>query len=158
MAYFISHLKETGSPYYNALVNAGGAAAAKRGDKKFVDAWQKLARDDPAGFEQAQYGFIRDKRYLPAANHFTAKGFNLESRSQVVKDVIWSMAVQHGGVKTILDWIAANPRAKSMSDHELVNLMYDQRKRYFETKTDVPRGIIRQRTVDERRKALEQLG
>lgn len=63
------------------------------------------------------------------------KGLNLDKRSPVIRDVIFSTAVQHGegGASTVFHNALGND-ASHLSNEDIINLIYNERskvKKYF---------------------------
>lgn len=64
--------------------------------QKFQQKWKEIAARDPQGFLQAQHNYIQKTHFDPQAQKLQSEGINVSSLPQIVKDVIWSTAVQHG--------------------------------------------------------------
>lgn len=69
------------------------------GSEGFDGAWSWLA--DPVNgnlddFAKSQHDFIKYSHYDPAIEDLAANGFHIENHSEVMKDVVWSRAVQYG--------------------------------------------------------------
>lgn len=69
------------------------------GSAEFDGAWSWLA--DPANgnlddFAKSQHDFIKYSHYDPAVEDLAANGFHIENHAEVMKDVVWSRAVQYG--------------------------------------------------------------
>lgn len=67
------------------------------GSASFDAFWSFLGdsgnRDD---FAKSQHDFIKDSYYEPAVEALKANGYDIEKHSEVMKDVVWSRAVQYG--------------------------------------------------------------
>jgi hypothetical protein len=92
-----------------AFVNAEGArwcadfAGAAPGSDAFTTAWRAIAVREPEAFAEAQHAFIERTHYRPAVTAVRQKtGCDLDARHPAVRDVAWSVAVQHGGAAAIL--------------------------------------------------------
>ena len=147
--------------FANNLNNAGGNQAALRGDKAFINEWQKLCKDDD--FNQAQENFIFKTHYIPIKNKLNKiPGLNIDKRNPVVKDVVFSSAVQHrGNTPTIFQRAFPNQSLSQMSDEDIINGIYNERKntdRYFSKSTPSEQNSVKKRLEEERLEALRLLG
>ncbi|MBP3345710.1 MAG: hypothetical protein J6L86_01595 [Alphaproteobacteria bacterium] len=146
-------------PYAAALQNAGGYTGAVNKTAAFEQTWQNLAQD--AGFVQSQHDFIIEQKLRPLLKKIgMIKGLSLEQRHPVLKDVLYSMAVQHGRAALIVKK-ALGTDVSSCSDREIINRLYDARIAYVSALTKMaPKerdNIIRKRYPQERDKALDFL-
>ena len=147
--------------YANILNNAGGYKGANERTKTFKNAWDKLSEDE--NFDKSQYQFILDKKLKPLIN-FTdkIKGFNVEKRHPAIKEMLYSLATQHGN-KGSADLLrnAIGMDITNMSDEELVNKVYDERSKvdqYFSrVEKDKRKNIKEKRLPSERRDVLRLL-
>ena len=109
---------------------------AKPGSPAFSQAWKAIAVAEPDRFEDAQHTFIERTHYRTAvAAVLAAKGLDLDSRHNAVRDATWSISVQHGKAATILiDAINAcdkgGERFAPDYDRRLVKAMYQRRIAY----------------------------
>ena len=160
---FMKYLKKNPNydDYYEYLQEAGGSEAAKIKERKFELAWHNIANDDR--FRQAQHNFMVDKKYKPVIRLTRdIKGLDLDSRHPVVKEVIFSTAVQHGegGAADILHE-AFGKDASSISDKDMIKQIYHIRaltnKKFKSSPPAMQKGIIKrfQREAD---KILKQMG
>ena len=147
--------------YANILNNAGGYEGANSRTKTFENAWNKLSED--VNFNKSQYQFILDKKLKPLIN-FTnkIKGFNVEKRHPAIKEMLYSLATQHGNKGSAdLLYNAIGMDITNMTDEELVNKVYDERSKvgkYFSSETDdVKKNIKEKRLPGERRDILRLL-
>lgn len=161
---YLSHLQRNPNyqSYYNTLQQAGGNDAALIGNEQFKSAWTDLSNDQ--NFLQSQQDFIIDKKLNPTMKYVDdIKGWNLDSRSPVVKDVLYSTATQHGegGAPSVLhNRFGHNTDISSLSDEDIINNIYDERSnvnRYFRSSDMNIRNNIRERFINENAKALELL-
>ena len=147
--------------YANILNNAGGYKGANERTKTFKNAWDKLSEDE--NFDKSQYQFILDKKLKPLIN-FTnkIKGFNVEKRHPAIKEMLYSLATQHGN-KGSADLLrnAIGMDIINMSDEELVNKVYDERSKvdqYFSRiEKDKRKNIKEKRLPNERATILKLL-
>lgn len=62
----------------------------------FDEAWRDIAANDSDGFSQAQHEYVKAAYYDPAIQALAGNYFHVENHAEVIKDVIWSRAVQYG--------------------------------------------------------------
>ena len=159
MTTFLAYLKTHLPAMHIALLAAGGAVAADAGSDAFKKAWGDLARD--ASFGQAQHDFIRDTHYQPFVRKLKADlGLEADARSPALRDVLWSVAVQHGADNTIVQTALAGRAASSLDDKALILAIYSERSKvkvYFPSSTLQVQAAVAQRFVDERLQALAML-
>lgn len=163
MSAFMNYLKNNQSldsdPYYNdiytraytALGSIGGASAANKGTNNFISTWQDLATDPR--FVEVQHNFIEANNFQPVYNYAKTLIPDLDNRSSILQDIIWSGAVQHGGIKDGVLKPAWQGKQDS-SDQELINLFYDQRINYVQK---IQLNYLIPRYNSERQKALNML-
>ena len=69
----------------------------KPGSPEFGAKWQAVAGREPRTFDTAQASFVNRTHYRAAANSIAKRtGLNLEQRSEALRQVAFSTAVQHG--------------------------------------------------------------
>ncbi|WP_243439602.1 chitosanase [Fundidesulfovibrio soli] len=136
--------------------NTGGRQGGMTGE------WKRIASEQPKRFETLQHEFIRDTHYVPALKSITmSTGQDMSTRSQAVREVLWSTAVQHGpnGASEIfsqaLDKLEANKQLAS--DKALIEEVYAQRMVQFAGRGKL-RVAVSTRLADEKESALSMLG
>ena len=152
--------KEEYKDFYNTLQQAGGFDAAKQGDDTFKSAWKNLSQNSE--FLDSQHNFVLKNNYNTTINGINdIKGLNLDSRSPVIKDAIFSVSVQFGGKGGAnLIHKALGNDASNLSDEDIINKIYDERgyKKYFKNSSEnMQNSIKKNRSIDERQRALELL-
>lgn len=156
---FLAHLKTHFPAMHGALLAAGGAAAAHEGTEAFKKAWVGLARD--ASFGQAQHDFIRDTHYQPFVRKLKADlSLDADARSAALRNVLWSVAVQHGAANTIVQTALAGRQAGVLDEKALIQAIYAERSKvdlYFAGSTAQVQLAVAQRFVDEQAQALTML-
>jgi hypothetical protein len=146
----------------------------KPGTAEFTMAWKAVAARDAVKFGEAQHSFIERTHYRPVvASVDDAKGFNLDQRSNAIRDATWSCAVQHKGAPSILiDAIDKVDRdtARDASDYDrkLIEAIYEVRIAYVLKAAQNPKlsmnernqlvSITQNRYPSERTDALAMLG
>ena len=135
MKEYLEYLSDHPNPAYKnfaeALDNAGGNYGALNRTSDFENAWKKLAQDPE--FSSSQSEFIGKNRYNKIVDRIQdIQGLDLQKRHPVVKDVIRSMAVQHGQAQIpIHNALGTNSNISSWSDEEIINALYDARTDYM---------------------------
>lgn len=114
----------------------GAFGGASPGSPAFSAAWKAIAAGEPDAFADAQHAFIERTHYRPAVDGVKARtGLDLDSRHAVVRDVVWSVAVQHGGAATILAAAVVTAdrqhgRSDPAYDRALIASIYAERSGY----------------------------
>lgn len=99
------------------------------GSLEFDIAWLKLAKDFPNEFANVQHEFIFRRYYVPAAGNLAQIGIYLDNRSEALRQVVWSRAVQYSP-----EWMAdlfneaaelARQDLSEMSDQDLIFYIYE---------------------------------
>ncbi|MED4285314.1 D-alanyl-D-alanine carboxypeptidase family protein [Priestia megaterium] len=144
MTDFMNYLKANYPQYYQVL----GPVPKVIGS--FKPAWRNLYNSDKQGFATAQHNFIGATHYTPVNASIKKKyGFDANTRSRAVQEMIWSYAVQHR-YNTVKAWgNAIGSNWQNMSDAEIVTRMYDYRLAHWPYTT---------RYKAEKAKALAMLG
>jgi len=152
--------KKQYNKFSNSLQQAGGFEAAKQGTDAYKSAWKDLSQYKE--FLDSQFNFILMNNYNPALSSIEdMPGLNLNTRSRVIPDVIFSTAVQFGGRGAArLIRKALGNDVSNLSDEDIINKIYDERgyKKYFKSSSDdMQKSIKKNRSVNERQRALELL-
>ena len=141
---FMSFLAKEDNGYTDfntSLTNAGGNAAATRGDVSFRNKWKELAKSDATAtrFKQAQHDFIQRTHHDPAVRAI-AKDTGIDvcdgSHSNGLQDTVWSTAVQFGpgGARKIFREAHTSLKQKNarkdppvtvITDADLINEIHD---------------------------------
>lgn len=87
---FIRWLKETGHTYGQNL------GKLEVGSDTFDKLWREIARLDGENFAALQHNYIAYAYYDPAVYMLKENYFNIEKHFPIMRDVIWSRAVQYG--------------------------------------------------------------
>ncbi len=122
--HFVEWLGKHNRQYSNMLKNAGLVNS-----DGFIQAWKDLATTDPKGFKAYQASYIKETHYDPGVKYLKDKGFDISKRGDVLKDVLWSNTVQHGGetgASSFTDAAAlAGKNLNNMTDREIIQGVYD---------------------------------
>ena len=108
--------------------NFGGALKGKKaGTAAFDAAWKSEASKNPKAFASAQHNYIERNHYQPAANRFqSTTGINLSKMPKAVKDMIWSIGVQHGAGGAAKIFKNSGVR-EGMSAASIIRAVYNER-------------------------------
>jgi len=151
---FLSFLKTNYRKYANDL------GSNKPGTTTFNNNWKTLAKKDPKGFEAVQHSFIKSTHYDPAITKINKDvGINITKRSAALKDVAWSMSVQHGasGANNIFKNAGVT---NNMSDKQMILKLYAERSKvnkYFSRSSQNIKNSVYNRFQNELKDALSQL-
>ena len=141
----------------------------KAGSAPFTACWKRIATAETDAFQRAQHAFIKKSHYdLLAAKILNDDGLDVNTRCRALQDVIWSVAVQHGGATPIVHRALANcslPQTDPGYDEQVIRAIYAERGRkkadgtlaYFsKSAPSVQKGVAR-RFRDELQDALAML-
>ena len=160
MKAFFTFLRTDSPPFFAALEQAGGAAAAAIETAAFRDAWRAAARD--AEFAASQHRFIQFTHYTPFARRLDNDlGLGSAERSGALQNVIWSVAVQHGPNNRVFHNALAGRTVPALADKQAINAVYDERSKldkYFSSSKPQVLAGLAARFVAERKLALQMLG
>jgi hypothetical protein len=139
------------------------------GSPAFSQAWRACAAADPDEFEAAQHRYIERTHYAVQAELVKRESrLDLDSRSAALRDVVWSVAVQHGPashvVLTALGTLAIGPDSPGF-DAALIAAIYAERNRcradgtlaYFGSSNAAVQDGVARRFSSECREALAML-
>jgi hypothetical protein len=105
----------------------------------FARKWIELALGDPEGFAAKQHEFIAETHYVPLATKLKDNlGFDPDTRSETLRDVLWSTAVQHrGAYKIVSDALrrvkeyAGEDDLANIDDSMIIRAIYYKRMAYY---------------------------
>lgn len=148
--------------FYYSLQRAGGNDTAITGDVQFKNTWADLSKN--SDFLQSQQDFMVAKKLDPTLRRISdIKGLDLEDRSPVIRDVLYSTAAQHGegGAAHVMHRsFGNNTDISTLSDEEIINQIYNERSdvnHHFKSSPQDIKDGVKKRFQNERRKALELL-
>jgi hypothetical protein len=104
------------------------------GTPEFTKRWKELAEKDAAGLRKNEHAFIKETHYDPQAKLLKDElGLDVAKRSATLRDVVWSVAVQHGP-RTDLITDSVKPLLKKanladVSDEAIIRAVYAERGR-----------------------------
>lgn len=159
---FLQYLGDKAPELASRLENAGPANSGGR-NGQMAQEWKRIAAEQPKRFEALQHDFIRQTHYIPALRSVTlSTGTDISTRSQAVREVLWSTAVQHGpnGASDIFEQALDKLEAKNKtaSDKDLIEEVYSIRLSQFSSRSRRTRNAVSSRLADEKQSALAMLG
>lgn len=92
----------------------------------FKQKWREVAKQDPESFKEAQHDYIAQTHYEPQKQKLASLGVDLDAYSPVLKDVIFSTGVQHGGNNNIIE-SAFKKLGKDADEEDLIKEIYKER-------------------------------
>ena len=108
------------------------------GSKEFTAAWKKLAKEQGAALHAGEHDFIKRTHYdILVSNIADDTGLDIDSRSDALKDVVWSTSVQHGPNTRVIERAVAALKGSSPVlkptdpdyDRQLIIAIYAERGR-----------------------------
>ncbi len=160
MGRFLDYLGGKAPDIASRLSSSGPANTGGRGGA-MAQEWKRISAEQPNRFEALQHEFIASTHYQPALKSITlSTGEDMSKRSQAVREVLWSTAVQHGpnGASDIftqaVDKLQSSGKAKS--DKDLIEEVYKQRMIQFAGRGRL-RVAVTSRLADEKESALAML-
>lgn len=155
---YMGFLKKRHPDTYKQLQEAGGAGGARTGSKAFQSAFKKIMSDPKNA--ATQHEFIKATHYDKAVKKL-GSSFNEASASKSMKDVVWSLAVQHGSGGAAKIYKRAVQKVGPMaSERELIIAIYEERganggKKYFGRSTAQVQAAVSRRFKNELQDALK---
>lgn len=98
----------------------------EKGSTAFNNKWKEVANKAGDAFGKAQHEFIAKTHFEPQVNKLSKLGIDINRYSNVLKDVVWSTAVQHGASNNVIA-NAINKVGKNASENTLIKAIYDER-------------------------------
>ncbi len=157
---FLDYLEQKAPDISKRLETSGPANSGAR-QGAMADEWKRIAAEQPKRFEALQHEFISDTHYQPALKSITlSAGEDMSKRSQAVREVLWSTAVQHGpnGATEIFTQALEKLQATGQqgNDKALIEEVYAQRMTQFGGRGRI-RSAVTARLADEKETALSIL-
>lgn len=164
MDQFIKFL-ERENPNIAARLKSAGPADTGSRDGKMPQVWRSIAQEQAELFEDLQKRFISESHYQPALKGIKAAGYEVESLSPAMHEVLWSTAVQHGPSGAVRIFTqSANmvgiSEGQSIGDQEeqqLIKSIYELRGTLFGSSTAEIQASALRRMQDEKNLALAML-
>jgi hypothetical protein len=101
----------------------------------FNEIYRRIAARDPEGFAAAQRAFYTRTHYEPARQAAEQAGFDVSSRA--IQEALFSIGVQHGGARTIIDR-AASQLGAGASVEDQIRALYEARSQYVRGLSSLP--------------------
>lgn len=164
MDQFIEFLERENPKIAARLKSAGPADTGSR-EGEMPQVWRAIAQEQPELFESLQKRFISESHYQPALNGIRAAGYEIESLSPTMQEVLWSTAVQHGpsGAVRIFTQsanrigISEGQTIGAQEEQQLIQNIYEVRGTLFGSSTSEIQASARRRMQDEKGLALAML-
>lgn len=96
--------------------------------KEFDEIWIHIAKKAPKAFAKDQYDFIYATHFVPVQNAAKQLGFNVNSFA--INEALFSIGVQHGRYKTILQEASKKRISKTPTIENDIDCLYDARTEY----------------------------
>jgi hypothetical protein len=121
----------------------------KGGTPEFTAKWKELAAKDANGLRKNEHEYIKETHYDPQVKKLEAElKLDVMTRSGALRDVIWSVAVQHGPrtdlIVTAVKPLLANTDLDELTDDAIIRAVYAERGR-----KDKDGKLVRFRSVGE---------
>ena len=142
----------------------------KGGTDEFTKKWKELAERDPKALHANEHAFIKETHYDPQAKKLEQElMLDVAKRSAAFRDVVWSVAVQHGPntglVVTAVKSLLKDAKLEDVTDEQIIRAVYAERGRkdkdgklvHFRRVGDEIIPALTKRFENEMRDALEML-
>lgn len=142
----------------------------KGGTDEFTKAWKALADKDPKALHANEHAYIKETHYDPQARKLLKEmELDVAKRSAALRDVVWSVAVQHGPnselIITSIKPLLKNAKLADVTDEAIIRAVYAERGRkdadgklvYFKRVSDDWIPGLTKRFENELKDALEML-
>ncbi len=151
---FVKYLSREAPDIAEQLKKGGPANTGSR-NGRMPDIWKSIADSQPNRFELLQENFIKRTHFDPA--FASLKNTGLDTTCPVLKEVVWSTAVQHGatGAKRIFSRALSGVDNNNMES--FINNVYDVRTSQFRSSTEGVQSAIEIRLAEEKTTALNML-
>lgn len=143
------------------LRNAGEANTGGKGGE-MPRVWKEIASEDPKRFTGLQHAFIEATHYRPAERKIAeSTGLRVAERSEALREVLWSTAVQHGPDGAARIFSAALERlergGEDPSDAAVIEAVYSLRADTAEGHAPDLAASLRNRFRAEKHRSLDLL-
>lgn len=104
------------------------------GTPEFTKRWKELAAKDADGLRKNEHEYIKETHYDPQVRKLEEElKLDLSKRSAALRDVVWSVAVQHGPrtdvIIAALRPFVARKRLEDVTDEAIIRAVYAERGR-----------------------------
>lgn len=157
---FITYLK-TEAPDWSRRLHAAGPADTGSARGRMPKVWRAIAAENPERFEALQRDFIKREYYDTARSKIVDRtGFDPDHSPLVLREVLWSTAVQHGptGAADIFTRAFNSLSDNTQKDfRSLIDRVYDRRSNRFGSSTRRVQQSVADRLTQEKQLALSLL-
>ncbi len=157
---FIEFL-DSQAPRLARRLRAAGPADTGSTEGRMPKTWERLAAEDPEGFESLQREFVSESHYKPAlARVLDMTGLTEADLPPAVKEVVFSTAVQHGPSGAAAIFRRALTKLEELGPEafpRLIETVYSLRARRFGGSTGHVRAAVATRLENEKDMALQLL-
>jgi hypothetical protein len=106
----------------------------KGGTDEFTKAWKALAAKDADALRKNEHAFIKETHYDPQVKKLAEElGLDVDKRSAAFRDVVWSVAVQHGPhtdlIGTAVKPLLNDKKVEELGDEVVIRAVYAERGR-----------------------------
>lgn len=154
---FVNWLKRNNGEFYSKLSEAKSRDGNKFG-KNFDAAWISIALTNKDKFMKIQQDYVKQSYYDKAAQTLKSKfGFDINKRSEALKESLWSTVVQHGVGGTTSIFSKLN---LSKDDGSIINDLYNERQKvniYFRSSSEQVKRSVYNRFTKEKQDMLNML-
>ncbi|GCD08893.1 VgrG-related protein [Clostridium tagluense] len=154
---FVNSLSEKDNKIYLKLAGAKAKDGNSYG-KNFDTAWISIALSDKDKFLKLQQNCVKGDYYNAAAQALKSKyGFDINKKSDALKESLFSTVVQHGVGGTLSVFSKLN---LNNSDGNIINDLYNERKKvdvYFRSSSAQVRQSVYNRFTQEKQDMLNML-
>jgi len=133
-------------PEWSKRLRAAGPSNTGSTKGEFPNVWRAIASEDPKGFEETQHKYIEKRSYEPAAQGLKKLNYDIDKQPSIMKDVLWSTAVQHGpgGAISIFKQAIQESGGPSVPPDILTKKVYEIRRTKFGSSTkEVRAGVMK---------------
>ncbi len=151
---FVKYLSREAPDIAEQLKKGGPSNTGSR-NGRMPEIWKSIAESQPNRFELLQENFIKRTHFDPAFSSLQNSG--LDTTCPVLKEVVWSTAVQHGatGAKRIFSRALNSTNGNDMES--FINNVYEVRTKQFRSSTEGVQSAIEVRLAEEKNTALNML-
>lgn len=111
---------------------------ANPGSEEFDKIWVSIAKREEHNFEDDQYEFISLTHFKPVQRYAKLQGF--DTNNFAINEALFSIGVQHGGYKTIINAAVRLRKSAKPSAEEDIEALYEARNLYVD-KINLPKSI-----------------
>ena len=150
------------APAWAERIRSAGEANTGGKDGEMPRVWKEIASEDPKRFAGLQHAFIEATHYRPAERKIAeSTGLRVAERSEALREVLWSTAVQHGPDGAARMFRMAMNRlsrgGEELSDAAIIEQIYSLRADTADRHAPDLASALRNRFRAEKRRSLDLL-